>query len=440
MPFTDSIKMVDVVISDRELITASPIDVASGKVYIGSTAQLETGIMPVAEYNNDITLLAGETHAVPFGKIPQAYNVTAADLSGQTAGNAIAADLLVTKSAWVNGEKIIGTMPNIGKEDEELVSGESHTISYGFHDGTGVITVRTLSDQTPGTAVADDILNGKISWVNGSSVTGTMPNIGSESDSLNCGSTHTISKGYHDGTGIITANSLASQTSATATADDIVDGETAWVNGIQITGNITKISSSTEILPINGSYTIPKGYHSGNGKVTQNIETLGDQTVASAFDPQIIQTAGKYMTGNITVTGINALNYKREKAAVIDSTDTEISNYILPVIDYESTIHLNVDNWHDNATMNVYQFIFTDLIDNINNSMELDTIIAIDWGNVDTLDYTYKFGNVSIRAFLEEGTNAHSFTISGISSGKVSIIELFASRQFGDSHDVDEPI
>jgi hypothetical protein len=90
--------------------------------------------------------------------------------------------------------------------------------------------------------------------------------------------------------------------------------------------------------------------------------------------------------------------------------------------------------------MNIYQFIFTDLIDSINNSMELDTIIAIDWGNADTLDYTYKFGNVSIRAFLEEGTNAHSFTISGISSGKVSIIELFASRQFGDSHDVDEPI
>ena len=143
------------------------------------------------------------------------------------------------------------------------------------------------------------------------------------------------------------------------------------------------------------------------------------------------------MTGNITVTGINALNYKREKSAVIDSTNTEISNYELPVVNHESTIHLNVDNWHDNATMNVYHFIFTDLIDNGNNPIDLNTIITIDWGNSDTLDYTYRFGNVSIRVFLEEGTNAHSFTISGITSGKVSIIELFAARQFGDSHDVD---
>ena len=300
MPFTDSIKMVDVVISDRELITASPIDVASGKVYIGSTAQLETGIMPVAEYNNDITLLAGETHAVPFGKIPQAYNVTAADLSGQTAGNAIAADLLVTKSAWVNGEKIIGTMPNIGKEDEELVSGESHTISYGFHDGTGVITVRTLSDQTPGTAIAEDILNGKIAWVNGSSVTGTMPNIGSESDSLNCGSTHTISKGYHDGTGVISAASLASQTVADSTTDDILLNKTAWVNGTKLTGTMPNNGSITATINAGATYTIPLGYHDGNGVITSS--GLDGQTPGTATANDILSTKTAWVDG-VQLTG-----------------------------------------------------------------------------------------------------------------------------------------
>ena len=218
MPFTDSIKLVDVVLADEGLITASPADVVSGKVYVGSTSQLETGIMPVAEYNNDITLLAGESHSVPYGKIPQAYTVTATGLSNQTAGTAVAANILKNKTAWVNGTKITGTMPNIGKQEAELIAGESITISKGYHNGTGVISSRALSDQTSGTAIASDILNGKIAWSNGSSITGTMPNIGKEDNNLNCGQNHTISKGYHDGTGVIKANSLASQTVATATA------------------------------------------------------------------------------------------------------------------------------------------------------------------------------------------------------------------------------
>lgn len=67
---------------------------------------------------------------------------------------------------------------------------------------------------------------------------GAMPNIGAQSAALNCGGSVTISKGYHDGTGKITANSLASQTDATGSAARILKGYTAWVNGVKVTGTV----------------------------------------------------------------------------------------------------------------------------------------------------------------------------------------------------------
>ena len=56
--------------------------------------------------------------------------------------------------------------------------------------------------------------------------TGTMTNRGSVTSSLNCGGSYTIPAGYHNGSGKITANSLASQTSATAAASHILTGKT----------------------------------------------------------------------------------------------------------------------------------------------------------------------------------------------------------------------
>lgn len=73
----------------------------------------------------------------------------------------------------------------------------------------------------------------------GEPLIGTMPNIGKTSSSLNAGGVFVPAKGYHDGTGIITANTLSSQTSATATENKILSGYTGWVNGSKITGNIT---------------------------------------------------------------------------------------------------------------------------------------------------------------------------------------------------------
>lgn len=69
--------------------------------------------------------------------------------------------------------------------------------------------------------------------------TGTMENNGATTNqTLNAGGAFTVKKGYHSQAFNVTANSLASQTSGTATAGQILSGQTAWVNGGKLTGTV----------------------------------------------------------------------------------------------------------------------------------------------------------------------------------------------------------
>lgn len=94
-----------------------------------------------------------------------------------------------------------------------------------------------VSAARAGNATAAQVLDGfTFTNTKGSGITGTMPNQGAVSKALNCGGSYTIPKGYHNGSGKVAANTLASQTSATASAANITKGKTAWVNGVKVTG------------------------------------------------------------------------------------------------------------------------------------------------------------------------------------------------------------
>lgn len=156
------------------------------------------------------------------------------------------------------GVEYMGEMTDNGAVSKTITpstSSQSYTIPKGYHDGTGKVTVNAApTSLINGDATAANVLSGKTFFSDSyTAKTGTMTNNGAKTASLNCGGSYTIPAGYHNGSGKVTANSLSSQTSATAAAADIASGKTAWVNGVKITGTrpaAVKTASGTASLSV----------------------------------------------------------------------------------------------------------------------------------------------------------------------------------------------
>jgi len=138
-----------------------------------SAGNLKAGSIYTLRYNGTNFILQGEGGA----GTAQPANV----LSGMTFMNDI-------------GEQV-GTMPNRGNINQTLTNqGQVYTIPAGYHEGSGKVTanITNLSAgnikagatvggvagtfSSDGNATAAQILTGRIAYVNGAKVTGTMPN------------------------------------------------------------------------------------------------------------------------------------------------------------------------------------------------------------------------------------------------------------------------
>lgn len=348
MPFTNTTKLVEVVIATDTSLDASNQDVLSGKKFIGKNKIPNTGSIPINDKRNNIQISSGESITVPYGYNPSDYVINSKKLLEETPATAVSKDVLDSKTCWVNGVEIIGTMPNNNAQKMLVDCDEVYTIPEGYHNGEGTVTGNSLSSQTVATATSDDIIDGKTAYVNGEELTGTMPNNGHIDTTILPSETATITKGYHDGTGTISVDSTA-----TALPEELVNGKTAWVNGEQITGSLPVIANEQIMLPINGTYTIPKGYHLGGGTITQNITSQEGIIVTPSKDPQILNVNGKVMTGDITISGVDAyINKYFTGNHVLDYDGNYISN--IHVTTQNIVFYIFQDDWHNNNTENLY--------------------------------------------------------------------------------------
>jgi len=87
------------------------------------------------------------------------------------------------------------------------------------------------------------------------------------------------------------------------TADKVLQGVTFGTESGLATGTMPNQGAISYSLPINGTYTIPAGYHNGSGKVTQSIPTKAAATITPGTTDQTI-AAGQYLSGTQTIASL----------------------------------------------------------------------------------------------------------------------------------------
>ena len=105
----------------------------------------------------------------------------------------------------------------------------------------------------------------------------------------------------------------------TAVAEDILAGKKSVdATGAEITGTMTNQGAWSSTKTINGSVTIPAGYHNGSGKVTVNVST---STPTGALDTPSISF--NKLLGRFIATS------KVKKSGYISTSDTTEKSYNL---------------------------------------------------------------------------------------------------------------
>lgn len=357
------VEAIPVAYQDVSSVTATAADVLTGKTIVTSAGAVTAGSMPnngavskkldtttksytvPAGYHNGsgtVSIDTEEKSATPT-KEAQDIEPTAGKVLSKVTVNAIPAQYADTSDATVIADnlldgviaygcveegkeeektkkavKIEGAMPNNGGVSKSLTTTEtSYTVPKGYHDGTGTVSITTETKTATPTKSSQNII----------------PTTGKVLSSV---AVDPIPSQYQDVSGV------------TAIATGVLDGQFfVTAEGELTEGTMPNNGGSAHTLDTKTtSYTIPAGYHNGEGTVAVAVQT---KSATPTKQKQTISPDTGKVLSSVSVEAIPA-NYN-DTSTVTVTADKMLAGSIAIGIDGSTITGTMANNGAMNKTI-----------------------------------------------------------------------------------------